>query len=80
MEQLASFMRLRHIFISSSSVPLSKSGNKQHLQKIKNRKLDLVKLHMSIVPVIGFVELLGGETDLVGCIRTVCVEASFVLL
>lgn len=42
----------------------------------KNRKVDLVKLHMSIVPVIGFVELPGGETNPVGCFRTVRVEAS----
>lgn len=34
---------------------------------------------MSSVPVIGLVELLGGETNLFGCIRTVRVEASLSL-
>lgn len=57
-EQLASFMRLRHIFIYSSSAPLGKSGNKQLLQKKKGAKLNLVKLHMLSVTVIWFVELL----------------------
>lgn len=41
--------------------------------------MDLVKVHMSIVPVIGFVELLGGEANLVGCIRTCTRGSVFVL-